>query len=131
MENVGSSSCGIVFCRYGRVPKPTKLLTYSCKEDEHSSTSETTPSRPKCSVKRGRKSAPQSDQESKKPKLITLRASQSDSSDGENDQCEQEEAEEDPACSPSKDSIAPAFVPTGLRTPCSKISMVEEAMEEV
>lgn len=143
---MSGSSFVIVFCRYGRVPKPTKLLTYPGKDDEHSSTSETTPSspvqhsasaakpKPKCTAKRGRPPMPQSDQESKKPKLVTLRASQSDYSDEENEQqWEQEEAEEEqhPACSPNKDSIAPAFVPASLRSPQSKISVVEETMEEV
>lgn len=146
MEDKRGSSCVIVFCRYGRVPKPTKLLTYSCKEDGHSSASETTPSspvqytapavagKPKCTVKRGRSSMPQSDQESKKPKLVALKASQSDYSDEENDQqLGQEEVEEEQhaGCSPSKDSIAPAFVPTSLHAPHSKILMVEDAMEEV
>ncbi|XP_026210201.1 transcription factor TFIIIB component B'' homolog isoform X2 [Anabas testudineus] len=131
--------------RYGRLPKPTKHLTYPCKDDEHSSASETTPSlpmqhtasaakpKPKCTTKRGRSSMPQPDKESKKPKLVTLRASKTDYSDDENDQqCEEEEVEEEqPACSPSKDSIAPAFVPASLRSPPSKISTVEEAMEEL
>lgn len=145
---MNASSCRIVivFCRYGRVPKPTKPLSYPCKDDEHSSASETTPSspvqntalvgtaKPKCTAKRGRSSMPQSDQESKKPKLVSLRASRSNSSDEENDQqWEQEvvEEEQDPACSPSKNSIAPAFVPTSLCAPHSKISMVEEAIAEV
>lgn len=133
----------IVFCRYGRVPKPTKPLTYPAKESAHSSSSETTPASPgvsaprpkhKCTAKRGRLSKSQSSQESKKPKLVTLRASQSEYSDEENEnQWDEEEMEEEqhPACSSSKDSIAPVFVPVSLRSPHPVISEVEETMEEV
>lgn len=131
----------VVFCRYGRVPKPTQLLAYPSKEDASFSSSETTPAvrspasaarpKPKCSAKRG---ATESGQESKKPKLITLRASQSDYSDEELDQqSEPEEMEEEqqPPSSPSKDSAAPVFVPASLRSPPPVISVVEETMEEV
>ncbi|XP_044029871.1 transcription factor TFIIIB component B'' homolog isoform X3 [Siniperca chuatsi] len=132
--------------RYGRVPKPTKPLTYPAKEDAHSSAFETTPAspagstasaarpKPKCTAKRGRSSKPQSAQESKKPKLVTLRASQSEYSDEDNEkQWEEEEVEEEqhPACSSSKDSIAPVFVPASLRSPHPMISEVEETMEEL
>ncbi len=138
--------CLIVFCRYGRVPKPTKPLTYPAKEDAHSSASETTPDspagstapavkpKPKYRAKRERSSKQQSAQESKKPKLVTLRASQSEYSDEENEkQWEEEEVEEEqyPSCSSSKDSIAPVFVPASLRSPPPVISEVEETMEEV
>lgn len=134
------------FCRYGRVPKPTKPLTYPAKEDAYSSASETTPAspagstapsvkpKPKCRAKRGRSSKQQSAQESKKPKLVTLRASQSEYSDEENEkQWEVEEVEEEqhPSCSSIKDSIAPVFVPASLRSPHPMISEVEETMEEV
>lgn len=134
----------IVFCRYGRVPKPTKPLTYPAKDDPHSSASEATPASPaastasaakpktKCTAKRGRSSKPQSTQESKKPKLVTLRASQSESSDeGYEQQWEEEELEKEQHPSCSKDSIAPAFVPASLRSPQPVISEVEETMEEV
>ncbi|XP_038589444.1 transcription factor TFIIIB component B'' homolog isoform X2 [Micropterus salmoides] len=129
--------------RYGRVPKPTKPLTYPAKESAHSSSSETTPASPgvsaprpkhKCTAKRGRLSKSQSSQESKKPKLVTLRASQSEYSDEENEnQWDEEEMEEEqhPACSSSKDSIAPVFVPVSLRSPHPVISEVEETMEEL
>ncbi|XP_045922961.1 transcription factor TFIIIB component B'' homolog isoform X2 [Micropterus dolomieu] len=129
--------------RYGRVPKPTKPLTYPAKESAHSSASETTPASPgvsaprpkhKCTAKRGRLSKSQSSQESKKPKLVTLRASQSEYSDEENEnQWDEEEMEEEqhPACSSSKDSIAPVFVPVSLRSPHPVISEVEETMEEL
>ncbi|XP_035523717.1 transcription factor TFIIIB component B'' homolog isoform X2 [Morone saxatilis] len=129
--------------RYGRVPKPTKPLTYPAKEDAHSSASETTPAspagstvsaakpKPKCTAKRGRTSKPQPTQESKKPKLVTLRASQSEYSDEENEnQWEEEEVEEDEHPE-SNSSIAPAFVPASLRSPHPVISEVEETMEEL
>uniref|UniRef100_A0A671XHW1 Myb-like domain-containing protein n=1 Tax=Sparus aurata TaxID=8175 RepID=A0A671XHW1_SPAAU len=129
--------------RYGRVPKPTKPLTYPAKDDPHSSASEATPASPaastasaakpktKCTAKRGRSSKPQSTQESKKPKLVTLRASQSESSDeGYEQQWEEEELEKEQHPSCSKDSIAPAFVPASLRSPQPVISEVEETMEE-
>lgn len=138
--------CVIVFCRYGRVPKPTNLLIYPAKDDAQSSASETTGAspagptasaakpKPKCTSKRGRSSKPQSAQESKKPKLVTLRASQSDYSDEESEkQWEEEEVDEEqhPACSSTKDSVAPVFVPASLRSPPPVISEVEETMEEV
>ncbi|XP_039635737.1 mucin-5AC isoform X3 [Perca fluviatilis] len=129
--------------RYGRVPKPTKPLNYPGKEATHSS--ETTPAspagstasaampKPKCTAKRGRSSKLQPAQESKKPKLVTLRASQSEYSDEEDEkQQEEEEVEEEhPACSSSNDSTAPVFVPASLRSPHPVISEVEETMEEL
>ncbi|KAA8584354.1 hypothetical protein FQN60_008139 [Etheostoma spectabile] len=128
--------------RYGRVPKPTKPLNIPGIEATHSS--ETTPAspagstaparpRPKCTAKRGSSSKLQSAQESKKPKLVTLRASQSEYSDEEDEkQREEEEVEEEhPACSSSNDSTAPAFVPASLRSPHPVISEVEETMEEL
>ncbi|KAF3849372.1 hypothetical protein F7725_015869 [Dissostichus mawsoni] len=118
--------------RYGRVPKPTKPLNYSAKEAAPASASETSPAspeastasaarpKPKSTAKRGRSSKQQSSQESKKPKLVTLRASQSEYSDEEDEkQREEEELEEEQhaACSPSRDSSAPVFVPAILRSP--------------
>lgn len=139
--------CVIVFCRYGRMPKPTKPLTYPAKDDTHSSASETTPAspagsaasaaghNPKCTAKRRRSSKPQSVQESKKSKLVTLRASQSEYSDDEENEkhWEEEEVEEGlhPQCGSSRDSIAAAFVPASLRSPQPVIAEVEETMEEV
>ncbi|XP_028456670.1 transcription factor TFIIIB component B'' homolog [Perca flavescens] len=129
--------------RYGRVPKPTKPLNYPGKEATHSS--ETTPAspagstasapmpKPKCTAKRGRSSKLQPAQESKKPKLVTLRASQSEYSDEEDEkQQEEEEVEEEhTACNSSNDSTAPVFVPASLRSPHPVISEVEETMEEL
>ncbi|KAK1884579.1 Transcription factor TFIIIB component B'' like [Dissostichus eleginoides] len=106
--------------RYGRVPKPTKPLNYSAKEAAPASASETSPAspeasnasaarpKPKSTAKRGRSSKQLSSQESKKPKLVTLRASH-----------------------PSRDSSAPVFVPAILRSPHPVISEVEETMEEL
>lgn len=127
------------------MPKPTKHLNYLAKEDAQSSATETTPASParsaasdakpkaKCTNKRVRPSKSQSAQESKKPKLVTLRASQLDYSDEEDEnQSEEKEVEEQwPVCSPSKDSSAPVFVPATLRSPHPGISEVEETMEEV
>ncbi|XP_022624536.1 transcription factor TFIIIB component B'' homolog [Seriola dumerili] len=134
--------------RYGRVPKPINPLNYPAKEDAHTSATDPTPSspegstasaakpKPKCSAKRGRSSKQKSTQESKKPKLVTLRATRLDYSDDEDEKQRdheeiEEEEEEQPACSPSKDSIAPVFVPASLRSPQPVISEVEETMEEL
>ncbi|XP_041666445.1 transcription factor TFIIIB component B'' homolog isoform X2 [Cheilinus undulatus] len=122
--------------RYGRMPKPTKPLNYPAKEDTHSSASESSSAakpKPKATAKRGRSSQAPSSQESKKPKLVTLRASQSDYSDEDDEnQWAEDEAEEEqpPACGSSNDGIAPAFVPASLRSPHPMISEVEETMEE-
>ncbi|XP_019937683.2 transcription factor TFIIIB component B'' homolog isoform X2 [Paralichthys olivaceus] len=132
--------------RYGRVPKPTKPLNYPAKEDAHTSASDATPAspgrsaasaakpKPKCTAKRGRPSKQQSAQQSKKPKLVTLRSSRSEFSDDEEEkQQDQEEVEEEeyPVCSPGEDSAAPVFVPASLRSPPPVISEVEETMEEL
>ncbi|XP_026153217.1 transcription factor TFIIIB component B'' homolog isoform X2 [Mastacembelus armatus] len=131
--------------RYGRVPKPTKLLTYPSELDADSSAAETTPTspvgcaasaaadKPKCTTKRGRSSKPVSDQESKRPKLVILRASQSDHSSEESEHhLEQEVAEEQhSAGTPSKDSLDPVFVPASLTSPRPVISEVEETIEEL
>ncbi|XP_074547081.1 uncharacterized protein LOC141805789 [Halichoeres trimaculatus] len=128
--------------RYGRVPKPTKPLNYPAKEDTHSSASESTPAtpasasaarpKPKPTAKRARPSKAHSAQESKKPKLVTLRASQSDDSDEESEkQWEEEEEEEQPECGSGNDSSASVFVPVSLRSPQPLIPDVEETMEEL
>lgn len=136
----------MVFYRYGRIPKPTKPLTYSDNDETNASVSETAPASPagstsatkqklKCTAKRKRSSKPQSVQESKKPKLVTLRASQSEYSDDEENekQLEEEEVEEvqQPECSSGSQSSAAAFVPSSLRSPRPVITEVEETMEEV
>ncbi|KAM3600079.1 uncharacterized protein V6R79_017057 [Siganus canaliculatus] len=125
--------------RYGRVPKPIKTLNYPAKDDARSSASEATPASPsgstapkptpKTSAKRGRSSqGAASVQESKKPKLVTLRASQSQYSD-EDEEEDEEVEEEQPGC--SSYSGASAFVPASLRSPPPVISEVEETMEEL
>uniref|UniRef100_A0A3Q3JT77 Myb-like domain-containing protein n=1 Tax=Monopterus albus TaxID=43700 RepID=A0A3Q3JT77_MONAL len=119
--------------RYGRVPKPTKPLTYPSGEDAHSSASESHPAS-SARNKRRKLLKPQSAQESRKPTLVTLRASQSDYSDEENEQQQEEEEEEEEQhlpCSPSKDSIAPVFVPASLRSPRPVVSEVIETVEEL
>ena len=129
------------------MPKPTKHLNYLAKEDGHSSASETTPASPartaaaaasdakpkaKCAAKRTRLSKPKPVQESKRPKLVTLRASNSDYSDDEDgNQTEIKEVEDPwPVCSSAKDSSAPAFVPDILKSPQPEIIEVE-TMDEV
>ncbi|XP_068609239.1 transcription factor TFIIIB component B'' homolog [Brachionichthys hirsutus] len=114
--------------RYGRMPKPTKPLSYPAKEDTRAPVPETAhapdaqPKR-KCAAKRTGSSKTQS--ESKKPKLVTLRASQSENSD------EEEERAEEPAYSSGRDGAASAFVPASLRSPRPVISELEETMEEL
>lgn len=126
------------------MPKPTKPLTYSPKNDAYSSASETTPAspagstvstaghKPKCTAKRKRSSKPQSVQEPKKSKLVTLRASHTEDSDDEEKekQWEVEEGLHHQSGS-SRDNIAAAFVPASLRFPEPLIVEVEETMEEV
>lgn len=126
-------------CRYGRTPKPTKPLNYPARDDSLSS-SETTPTspagsatstskhKPKCTAKKRKPSKPPSVQESKKPKLFTLRASQSEYSDDEENENQWEE-EQQPECSSARDSSA--FVPASLRSPHPVIAEVEETVEEV
>ncbi|XP_035463112.1 mucin-12 isoform X1 [Scophthalmus maximus] len=131
--------------RYGRMPKPTKPLNYPAKEVAHTSASDTTPAlpvgstvsaakpKPKCTAKRGRSSKQKSAPESKKAKLVTLRASRSEHSDEEDEKLQDEEGQEEecPVCSPSEDGIAPVFVPASLRSPRPVISEVEETLEEL
>ncbi|XP_029941115.1 transcription factor TFIIIB component B'' homolog [Salarias fasciatus] len=123
--------------RYGRVPKPTKPLTYSDKDDSNSCASETSAPaakpKAKCTAKRGRTSKQQSSPKSKKPKLVTLRASQSDLSDEENDgQWGGEELEvQQLPFSSSLDNSASEIVPTGLHTLQSEISEVDDSMVEL
>ncbi|XP_061554502.1 transcription factor TFIIIB component B'' homolog isoform X1 [Phycodurus eques] len=101
--------------RYGRVPKPPSLLNYPTKEEKPTSTPE-----PKCASKRARSAkAPSAALLSKKSKLITLRASQSESSDNEvEEQAQQRDDEE-------------AFVPASLRSPSVVIPQVDETIENV
>nr|XP_043868058.1 transcription factor TFIIIB component B'' homolog isoform X1 [Solea senegalensis] len=134
--------------RYGRMPKPIQPLNYPAKEAAHSSSSDATPGspvgstasttkpKPKCKAKRVRLSKQESAQVSKKPKLVTLRASCTEYSDDEDERQQghaeiEEEEEEQFACSLIEDSSAPVFVPASLRSPCPVISQVEETMEEL
>ncbi|XP_058473046.1 transcription factor TFIIIB component B'' homolog isoform X2 [Solea solea] len=134
--------------RYGRMPKPIQPLNYPAKEAAHSSASDATPGspvgstasttkpKPKCKAKRVRPSKQESAQVSKKPKLVTLRASRTEYSDDEDERQQghaeiEEEEEEQFACSLIEDSSAPVFVPASLRSPRPVISQVEETMEEL
>lgn len=121
------------------MPKPTRPLNYPARDDSLSA-SETTPTspmgsatstskhKPKCTAKKRKPSKPPSVQESKKPKLFTLRASQSEYSDDEENENQWEE-EQQPECSSTRDSSA--FVPASLRSPHPVIAEVEETVEEV
>lgn len=128
----------LCLCRYGRMPKPTKPLTYPTKEDALSSPSEAPPASPtapsaprpkgKCPAKKKGKA---SVQEPKRPKLITLRASQSEYSDddGEGNQ-EWAGPPQQLGCASTGDSAA-AFVPASLCSLHPVSVEVEETMEEV
>ncbi|XP_061657384.1 mucin-2 [Syngnathoides biaculeatus] len=103
--------------RSGRVPKPPSHLNYPSKEEKPTSAPE-----PKCASKRARSAkAPSAALTSKKPKLITLRASQSESSDEEVEVEEQEPRRDDEE----------AFVPASLRSPLVVIPQVDETIENV
>lgn len=121
------------------MPKPTKPLTYPTKEDALSSPSEAPPASPtaspsalrpkgKCPAKKKGKALIQ---EPKKPKLITLRASQSEYSDDDGEE-NQEWAgpQQQLGCASSGDSAA-AFVPASLCSLHPVSVEVEETMEEV
>ncbi|XP_056288696.1 nascent polypeptide-associated complex subunit alpha, muscle-specific form-like isoform X2 [Pseudoliparis swirei] len=122
--------------RSGRVPKPVQLLNYPAREasPEGSPGSASRP-KAKCTAKRGRPAKPPLAQESKKPKLVTLRASRSEYSDEEDEEQrgggEDVEEEEHPAWGSSNDGTAPVFVPVSLRSPRPVIPEVEEMMEEL
>ncbi|XP_034402460.1 transcription factor TFIIIB component B'' homolog isoform X3 [Cyclopterus lumpus] len=135
--------------RSGRVPKPIQLLNYPAREaaPEASPASPEGSARPKAksTAKRRRPSKLPSSQESKKPKLVTLRASQSEYSDEEDEkqrgggggggggEYEDEDVEEDehPVWGSRNDSTAPVFVPASLRSPRPVIPEVEETVEEL
>lgn len=128
--------CVHSFARYGRMPKPTKPLTYPARDDSPSEP-EVTPSSPsgcpakatksKCTVKK-RKSLSKSPaaQKSKRPKLFTLRARPMENSEEE----EEEEAEgqwneeQQPECSSAEGGGA--FVPPSLCSPHLLVAEVEE-----
>ncbi|XP_028318750.1 transcription factor TFIIIB component B'' homolog isoform X2 [Gouania willdenowi] len=122
--------------RYGRLPKQTKPLII---EDSHSSASETqltsqvgsppSAANTKTSAKKRISTKPQPSKASKKPKLITLTASQSDFSDeeGEDGSKDEELALEQQQLAYSSDSV---FVPASLHTPQPVIPEVDETMAE-
>ncbi|KAM4635704.1 uncharacterized protein ACJ7VT_010842 isoform 2-T2 [Polymixia lowei] len=131
--------------RYGRMPKPIQHLNYPAKEDAPSPASEASPgsaspagslnsaAKPKRPARKDKAPKTPLVQQSKKSKLVTLRACPSEYSDDEEEkQREAEEVEEqhDPT-GPDKDSSAPVFVPVGLRSPQPVVAEVEETMEEL
>lgn len=123
----------VCVCRYGRMPKSTNPLSYPCSEDTHSPPSEATPTsptgpsapRPKSKGPAKKKGRTPPVQEPKRPKLITLRASQSEYSDDEDENQEWAGAEQRLDCSSA------AFVPASLCSLHPVTVEVEETMEEV
>lgn len=123
------------------MPKPTKPLTYSARDDSppspgatHASPpgSPTKSTKPKVTLKKRKlpvkAAAATAAHESKKPKLFTLRASRSEYSDDEEAEAQWEE-EEQPECSSARESSV--FVPASLRSPNLLMATVEESVEEV
>ncbi|XP_061822225.1 uncharacterized protein [Nerophis lumbriciformis] len=97
--------------RSGRIPKPTALLSYPAPSTR------TAPKRDRTTK------APSAAPSSKKPKLVMLRATQSESS--------AEELEEEDMKELWCDNSTQAFVPASLRSPHAVICQVEEAVEEL
>ncbi|CAL9682266.1 unnamed protein product [Knipowitschia caucasica] len=118
--------------RSGRISKPVQSLNYPAKEDRHSSASDgtlTSPGRDAASKRKSktqgkrRTAQKQATKESKKPTLITLRASQSEESDDDEEEAHAPHWDEEN----SKD----AFVPASLCSPKPVVGDVEETMEEL
>lgn len=117
--------------RYGRIPKQTSVFAYPSKDETHSSegventtaTPSASKSKPRCALKRGKQSKPQSDPQPKKAKLVTLRSSKSDFTD------EEEEEGQDPGCISSKDMSG--MVSSGLHSLSAVISEVDDPMAEL
>ncbi|XP_077353726.1 uncharacterized protein LOC144002399 isoform X2 [Festucalex cinctus] len=99
--------------RSGRVPKPPSHFNYPAEEEGPTSK----PQRKSTSKRARSAAAPSSAPASKKSKLITLRASQSESSEDEEEHVQPVDEEE-------------AFVPACLRSPLAVIQTVDETMEE-
>ncbi|KAM9307085.1 uncharacterized protein KZ484_000411 [Pholidichthys leucotaenia] len=119
--------------RYGRVPKPINPFSYPAKESpQPSPSSKNTPASPavasapapksKNKLKRGRAAVKQSAQKPKKPKLVMLTASQSESS---------EEDHELVQLHFERDGSAHVFVPASLQTPHPETQEVDESMVEL
>ncbi|XP_061913030.1 mucin-2-like isoform X2 [Entelurus aequoreus] len=101
--------------RSGRIPKPTALLSYPAPSTR------TAPKRDRTTK------APPAAPSSKKPKLVMLRATQSESSAEEDGQELEDEEMKELWC----DGSTQAFVPASLRSPHAVICQVEEAVEEL
>ncbi|XP_041743066.2 mucin-5AC isoform X1 [Coregonus clupeaformis] len=143
-----------------RIPQKTQLLNYPAKEEGDSPSdsapapasdgspstfSSSTKPKAKPPTRRARiKPGPalpgrKGQSAARKPKLITLRASQfedegdDDDEEGVREQREEAQAEEDHhnPTSPGEENQAPAFVPMSLRLPQPVATEVEETMEEL
>lgn len=127
------------FARYGRMPKPTKPLTYPARDDSPSEPEEA-PSSPsgcpakatksKCTMKKRKLlSKSPAAHKSKRPKLFTLRAREVGISDEEEEAEGQWDVEQQPQCSSTLEGCA--FVPPSLCSPRLLTAEVEERVEEV
>nr|XP_023866486.1 transcription factor TFIIIB component B'' homolog [Salvelinus alpinus] len=142
--------------RYGRIPQKTQLLNYPAKEEgdlpsdsapapasngSPSTSSSSTKLKAKPPTRRAKiKPGPalpgrKGQSVARKPKLITLRASQSEDDDeeGGREQKEEAQAQEDHhnPTSSGEENQAQAFVPMSLRSPQPVATEVEENMEEL
>ncbi|XP_067114801.1 transcription factor TFIIIB component B'' homolog [Osmerus mordax] len=125
--------------RYGRIPKPTQHLNYPAKDDGPAPPCDA--EGPNAPPRRGKlrpgPSLPQSKGKAspRKPKLVTLRASQSEESEEEGDEPLGEGLPEEEdlhlPTSPAMENQAPVFVPYTLRSPQPVASELEETMEEL
>uniref|UniRef100_A0A4W5MSD0 Myb-like domain-containing protein n=1 Tax=Hucho hucho TaxID=62062 RepID=A0A4W5MSD0_9TELE len=141
--------------RYGRIPQKTQLLNYPAMEEgdspsdsapapasngSPSTSSSSTKPKAKPPTRRAKiKPGPalpgrKGQSAARKPKLITLRASQSEDDDeeGGREQKEEAQAQEDHhnSTSSGEENQVPAFVPMSLRSPQPVATEVEETMEE-
>ncbi|XP_055718772.1 LOW QUALITY PROTEIN: transcription factor TFIIIB component B'' homolog [Salvelinus fontinalis] len=142
--------------RYGRIPQKTQLLNYPAKEEgdspsdsapapasngSPSTSSSSTKLKAKPPTRRAKiKPGPalpvrKGQSVARKPKLITLRASQSEDDDeeGGREQKEEAQAQEDHhnPTSSGEENQAQAFAPMSLRSPQPVATEVEENMEEL
>lgn len=125
--------------RYGRMPKPTKPLTYLAR-DNSPSAPEATPAsplgsspkstKPKCTMKKRKLPSKSAAHGAKRSKLLTLLPSRINYSDDEETEG-QWENEQQPECSFAQKSDA--FVPASLRSPdkCGERSWLINEVEEV
>ncbi|XP_024286521.1 transcription factor TFIIIB component B'' homolog [Oncorhynchus tshawytscha] len=139
--------------RYGRIPQKTQLLNYPANEEgdlpsdsapapasngspSTSSSSTKLKAKPRAKIKPGTALPGRKVQSvARKPKLITLRASQSEDDDeeGGREQKEEAQAQEDHHNPTSvwEENQVSAFVPMSLRSPQLVATEVEETIEEL